>query len=174
MFVGKYPLVVTNTYNVTKMHMNDDFPLITDFRSRFKIEIEVVQDGSHGTFIFWDREASELLGAGVTDSLEFPLKLDSMLGLKMGFKVKWQSRRGSSSFVAFLHDEKLIKEVEGLCDVVPDLDVSSKLTPEPLTPTTSVKMFGNEGDTDSMTLKELCKGELSSTKLKKFIKLDKK
>lgn len=27
----------------------------------YKIEIEVVQDGAHGNFVFWDREVSQLL-----------------------------------------------------------------------------------------------------------------
>lgn len=33
--VGKFQLAITNTYNVTNLHINEDIPVITNFKQHF-------------------------------------------------------------------------------------------------------------------------------------------
>ncbi|KAL5099736.1 hypothetical protein RYX36_004063, partial [Vicia faba] len=92
---------------------------------RFKIFVEVVHEGNTAKFLFWNQEATELLDTtaaqtratmihdGITDSLEFPLALDVMLGKKFAFKVKWDPKWKSSSIVQFIKDNHLITILEG-------------------------------------------------------------
>ncbi|XP_058726851.1 uncharacterized protein LOC131598250 [Vicia villosa] len=54
------------------------------------------------------------------------------------------------------------------CDVLTDLEITSKHNPDPQTPT--AKRQNHDGLSESTTV---CDGELSSTKLKKIIKLEK-
>ncbi|XP_058746050.1 uncharacterized protein LOC131618916 [Vicia villosa] len=181
---GKYLLAVTNTYNVTTVHINEEIPEIIDFLSRmptvlplpksqgstgksshdcsqqtsgghlspadkffskasqlplseiivlsepimcvtvsttdklipdtngcFRICVEVVHDGTAGRFVFWDREAAELLEtsvatlrstmveSGITDPMNYPFALDKLLGKKFSFKINWNPRFKNGSVV---------------------------------------------------------------------------
>ncbi|XP_058760453.1 uncharacterized protein LOC131633781 [Vicia villosa] len=57
------------------------------------------------------------------------------------------------------------------CEVHADLEITSKHNPEPLTPTGKRHIHG--ASTESTSVEVVCDGELSSTKLKKIIKLEK-
>ncbi|XP_058727793.1 uncharacterized protein LOC131599472 [Vicia villosa] len=79
---------------------------------RYKILIDVVHDDVKTTFVLWDREClqllkltsaqmrSNMLEAGITDPLEFPLVLDDLVGLDMAFKVKWQPSWDNATVVS--------------------------------------------------------------------------
>ncbi|XP_058746645.1 uncharacterized protein LOC131619576 [Vicia villosa] len=215
---GKYPLSVSNTFNVTKLHVNDDLPQIKDFIGsqalslqsqtmsqysnssqhslydklmykatvhpladivklkelaqcvtvatitklkaaqggwyyqachecprvakgmlppyecplghktetaiyRYKILIEVFNAGTKATFVIWDREAFQLLKvtaaqmrtnlieAGITDPLEFPAALDTLVGMTMVFKVKWQPDWDNGSVMSILEDDIVKRDI---------------------------------------------------------------
>ncbi|XP_058751503.1 uncharacterized protein LOC131624572 [Vicia villosa] len=57
------------------------------------------------------------------------------------------------------------------CGIVTDVEITSKHNPDPVTPTAKRQI--HDGSNDSTTVAGLCDGELSSTKLKKIIKLEK-
>ncbi|XP_058728348.1 uncharacterized protein LOC131600162 [Vicia villosa] len=69
---------------------------------KYKIEVEGFHLDTSYKFIFWDRECQQILGisaaqmrdtmiqAGITDPLDFPLKLDAMLDLDLALRVRWQ------------------------------------------------------------------------------------
>ncbi|XP_050901979.1 uncharacterized protein LOC127108726 [Lathyrus oleraceus] len=71
---------------------------------RYKIDIEVVDNGSNAIFVFWDLECTELLEMfvaqlrqtmvedGIHDPLEFPSVLHHLLGYEFAFKVKWHPK----------------------------------------------------------------------------------
>ncbi|XP_058762898.1 uncharacterized protein LOC131636289 isoform X1 [Vicia villosa] len=139
--------------------------------------------------------------AGITDPLEFPLDLDAMLDLDLALRVKWQPSWDSASVIMFIKDDEFVKQLKAPwadiqvvnsepsvtplplqikesvdkaktdaaddCDVPTDLEITSKHNPEPLTPT--AKRKNHHGSSESTSV---CDGELSSTKLKKIIKLE--
>ncbi|XP_058787891.1 uncharacterized protein LOC131662193 [Vicia villosa] len=136
-----------------------------------------------------------MIEKGVNDPLKFPLALDKMLGLEIAFKVKWQPDWKNFSVVMLLRDEGVINQLKAPwpseissisepinapalqinesvdergvvdeCDVITDLKITSKHNPEPVTPT--AKRQAPDGSSESTTMKNLCNGELSSTKLK--------
>ncbi|XP_058759281.1 uncharacterized protein LOC131632531 [Vicia villosa] len=142
-----------------------------------------------------------MIKAGITDPLEFPLALDKMLGLDLALRVKWQPSWDSASVVMFIKDSDFVKQFKAPwtdsqvvssepsatplplqikesvdeaktdaaddCDVVTDLEITSKHNPEPLTPT--AKRQNHDASSESTSVRD---GELSSTKLKKIIKLE--
>ncbi|KAI5446376.1 hypothetical protein KIW84_014274 [Lathyrus oleraceus] len=81
-------------------------PPVDEFRNlgRYKIDIEVVDNGSNAIFVFWDLECTELLEMfvaqlrqtmvedGIHDPLEFPSVLHHLLGYEFAFKVKWHPK----------------------------------------------------------------------------------
>ncbi|XP_058783014.1 uncharacterized protein LOC131657659 [Vicia villosa] len=166
---------------------------------KYKIEVEGFYLHTSCKFIFWDRECTEILHvsaahmrdtmikAGITDPLEFPLDLDAMLDLDLALRVKWQPGWDSASVIMFIKDDEFVKQLKAPwadtqikesvdeaktdvaddCDVPTDLEITSKHNPEPLTPT--VKRQNHHGSSESTSV---CDGELSSTKLKKIIKLE--
>ncbi|XP_058731680.1 uncharacterized protein LOC131623307 isoform X2 [Vicia villosa] len=58
------------------------------------------------------------------------------------------------------------------CDLVTDLEITSKHNPDPITPTSKRQL--PDGSSESTTFEGLSEGELSSNKLKKIIKMEKK
>ncbi|XP_058744322.1 uncharacterized protein LOC131616890 [Vicia villosa] len=207
---GKYPLCVSNTFNVTKLILNDDFPQIKEFiESLPKISeaesssqalslqsqtlsqystssqhtlydklmykatvlplVEIVKlkelaqcvtvatitklkaaqggwyyqachqcprvakgneppyeffnSGTKSSFVIWDREAfqllkvtaaqmrTNLLEAGITDPLEFPVALDALVGMTMVFKVKWQPDWENASVMSIFEDDIVKKDI---------------------------------------------------------------
>ncbi|XP_058783248.1 uncharacterized protein LOC131657918 [Vicia villosa] len=87
---------------------------------RYRILIDVINNGCRATFVLWDRECTELLEvtaaqmrntlleAGVTNPLEYPVALDSLVGLKLGFKVKWQPDWDNGTVVSIYRDEAVM------------------------------------------------------------------
>ncbi|XP_058783210.1 uncharacterized protein LOC131657876 [Vicia villosa] len=167
---------------------------------KYKIEVEGVHLETSCKLIFWDRECTQILGvsaaqmrdtmiqAGITDPLEFPLKLDAMTGLDLALRVRWQPSWDSCSVIMFVADKPFVKQFGAQwqptqikesvdeantaaaddCDILTDLEITSKHNPDPQTPT--AKRQNHDGSSESTTV---CDGELSSTKLKKIIKLEK-
>ncbi|CAI8619193.1 unnamed protein product [Vicia faba] len=229
---GKFPPAVTNTYNVTKLQINEDITDINEFIKRYtpnykllasehglcyttchqcpqvakgkrpsffyrvghqseaeiwryKIFIEVVHEGNTAKFVLWDREAAELLDTSaaqmqatmihvrITDPLEFPLSLDSMLGKKFAFKVKWDPRWKSSSIVLFIKDNHLIAMLEGPIAINQEGEITSPHVPDPANPKSNVKRMSPDGSIDSF-VNLIAEGDLSSTKVKKVTKQGKK
>ncbi|XP_058751320.1 uncharacterized protein LOC131624386 [Vicia villosa] len=143
-----------------------------------------------------------MIKAGITDPLEFPLDLDAMLDLDLALRVKWQPSWDSASVIMFIKDDEFVKQLKAPwadtqvvnsepsvtplplqikesvdeaktdaaddCDVPTDLEITSKHNPEPLTPTAKRQSHGGTSESTSVF-----DGELSSTKLKKIIKLEK-
>ncbi|XP_058726556.1 uncharacterized protein LOC131597914 [Vicia villosa] len=190
--------------------------LIASSYGWYKIEVEGFHLETSCKFIFWDRECSQILGvsaaqmrntmieAGITDPLDFPLRLDAMLHLDLALRVRWQPSWDSCSVIMFVDDKPFVKqfgaqwepteanlpipEPSGTklpvqikesvdeantaaaddCEVLTDLEITSKHNPDPQTPT--AKRQNHDGSSESTTV---CDGELSSTKLKKIIKLEK-
>ncbi|XP_058775346.1 uncharacterized protein LOC131649610 [Vicia villosa] len=177
---GKYPLCVSNTFNVTKLILNDGFPQIKEFiESLPKISeaesssqalslqsqtlsqystssqhtlydklmykatvlplVEIVKlkelaqcvtvatitklKAAQASFVIWDREAfqllkvtaaqmrTNLLEAGITDPLEFPVALDALVGMTMVFKVKWQPDWENASVLSIFEDDIVKKDI---------------------------------------------------------------
>ncbi|XP_058751158.1 uncharacterized protein LOC131624214 [Vicia villosa] len=183
---------------------------------KYKMEVEGVHLETSCKLIFWDRECTQILGvsaaqmrdtmiqAGITDPLDFPLKLDAMTGLDLALRVRWQPSWDSCSVIMFVADKPFVKQFgeqwqptqanhtssepsttklppqikESIdeantaaaddCDILTDLEITSKHNPDPQTPT--AKRQNHDGSSESTTV---CDGELSSTKLKKIIKLEK-
>ncbi|CAK8537435.1 unnamed protein product [Lathyrus sativus] len=48
-FVGKYLLAVTNTYNITKIHINEDMRDIQDFLKRLPVDFKFGRSSTSGT-----------------------------------------------------------------------------------------------------------------------------
>ncbi|XP_058783999.1 uncharacterized protein LOC131658754 [Vicia villosa] len=92
---------------------------------RFRICVEVVHDGTSGRFVFWDREAGELLEtsattfrssmveSGITDPLDYPLALDKLLGKKFAFKINWNPCFKNGYVVMYLKDKQILDRLEG-------------------------------------------------------------
>ncbi|KAI5441059.1 hypothetical protein KIW84_010498 [Lathyrus oleraceus] len=87
---------------------------INDQKELWKIVVKVhhkwtviSNNKEHFEMIFIDKEA------GIEDPLEYPLALDSFLGLRMKFKVKWQLRWGNAYVISVFHDEPVIKQLLG-------------------------------------------------------------
>ncbi|XP_058784467.1 uncharacterized protein LOC131659272 [Vicia villosa] len=78
---------------------------------RYKILIEVFNDGTKATFVIWDREDFQLLKAGIIDPLEFPLALDALVGITMVFKVKWQPDWENVSVMSIFEDDIVKKDI---------------------------------------------------------------
>ncbi|XP_058778663.1 uncharacterized protein LOC131652733 [Vicia villosa] len=90
---------------------------------RYKILIEVFNAGTKATFVIWDREAFQLLKvtaaqmrtnlieAGITDPLEFPAALDTLVGMTMVFKVKWQPDWDNGSVMSILEDDIVKRDI---------------------------------------------------------------
>ncbi|XP_058726383.1 uncharacterized protein LOC131597723 [Vicia villosa] len=57
------------------------------------------------------------------------------------------------------------------CEILTDVEITSRHNPDPVTPT--AKRHIGDGSNESTTVAGMCDGELSSTKLKKIIKLEK-
>ncbi|XP_058766655.1 uncharacterized protein LOC131640262 [Vicia villosa] len=144
-----------------------------------------------------------MIKAGITDPLEFPLDLDAMLHLNLALRVKWQPSWDSASVIMFVKDDGYVDQLKAQwgdtqvvnsepsitlpppqikesvdeaktyaaddCDIPTDLEITSKHNPEPLTPTAKRHIHGGSSESTSV-----CDGELSSTKLKKIIKVEKK
>ncbi|KAL5062469.1 hypothetical protein RYX36_024206, partial [Vicia faba] len=150
----------------------------------FNIFIGVIQNGYTTNFVFWDLKAAELLKtsttqvhstmieAGITDPLEFPLALDTMLGLKFSFKVKCIPRWSSTFIAMYLKDEGVFKKLEGnvvVTGINQDGEISSANIVDPGTLTPNVKRMSPDDKTDSLG-KTVGEGDLSSTKVKKVSK----
>ncbi|KAI5405218.1 hypothetical protein KIW84_052118 [Lathyrus oleraceus] len=130
---GKYPLSITNMYNIIKLYINVDLPSIKQFIDSIPKELLVNVSGqlnSHSQYYSQNSEISQqtpvqkllskaivfpliditkLSEAGIDDLLEFSLAFDVMLGLELDFKVKWQPRWDSCSIVMILRDESFMK-----------------------------------------------------------------
>ncbi|XP_058727010.1 uncharacterized protein LOC131598426 [Vicia villosa] len=90
---------------------------------RYKILIEVFNAGTKATFVIWDREAfqllkvtaaqmrTDLIEAGVTDPLDFPVALDALVGKTMVFKVKWQPDWENGSVMSILEDDIVKRDI---------------------------------------------------------------
>ncbi|XP_058753022.1 uncharacterized protein LOC131626208 [Vicia villosa] len=90
---------------------------------RYKILIEVFNAGTKASFVIWDREAfqllkvtaaqmrTNLLEAGITDPLEFPVALDALVGMTMVFKVKWQPDWENASVMSIFEDDIVKKDI---------------------------------------------------------------
>ncbi|XP_058762515.1 uncharacterized protein LOC131635893 [Vicia villosa] len=140
-----------------------------------------------------------MIKAGITDPLEFPLDLDAMLDLNLALRVKWQPSWDSASVIMLVKDVELADQLKDqwgdtkvvssepsitpllpqikesvdeaktdAADDCDDLEITSKHNPEPLTPTAKRQNHGGSSESTSF-----CDGELSSTKFKKIIKLEK-
>ncbi|XP_058784084.1 uncharacterized protein LOC131658852 [Vicia villosa] len=183
---------------------------------RYRILIDVINDGCHATFVLWDRECTELLEvtaaqmrntlleAGVTNPLEYPVALDRLVGLKLGFKVKWQPDWDNGTVVSIYRDEAVmlkllhsfgqetapspsreapvIKQLDESVDeaipiedwtVVGDIEITSDLNSQPVTPTSATKRIAPPISTEDAATSEIQQGDHSSTKLKKIIKMEK-
>ncbi|KAI5418713.1 hypothetical protein KIW84_043080 [Lathyrus oleraceus] len=111
----------------------------TTLKATYKIENEVVDNGSSSIFVFWDRECNELLEIfvsqlrqtmlqdGIHDPLEFPLVLDNLIGHEFAFKVKWQPRWKNESVMAVIHDKETIDKLLAKWEVCKDLEITYKL-----------------------------------------------
>ncbi|XP_058774953.1 uncharacterized protein LOC131649214 [Vicia villosa] len=160
---------------------------------KYKIEVEGFHLDMSYKFIFLDRGCQQILGisaaqmrdtmiqAGITDPLDFPLKLDAMLDLDLALRVRWQPSWDSCSIIMFIDDKSFVKqfgapweprqanvavsepsgtEPSGTklavqikesvdeantaaaddCDVLTDLEITSKHNPDPQTPTAKTMM----------------------------------
>ncbi|CAI8593174.1 unnamed protein product [Vicia faba] len=162
---GKFPIAVTNTYNVTKLQINKDIININDFVkwlpkvSSTRKSLTTTSTNIRG----WSQQSSsshmsitekfldksiqiklnqiiQLVEARITDPLEFPLALDAMLGKKFAFK-------------------------EG--------EITSPHNPDPATPKVNVKKMSPDHPID-YSVNHIIEGDLSSTKVKKVTKREKK
>ncbi|XP_058784014.1 uncharacterized protein LOC131658771 [Vicia villosa] len=96
--------------------------LIASSYGWYKIEVEGFHLDTFCKFIFWDRECTQILGisaaqmwdimiqAGITDPLDFPLKLDAMLDLDLALRVRWQPSWDSCSVIMFVDDKPFVKQ----------------------------------------------------------------
>ncbi|XP_058788518.1 uncharacterized protein LOC131662683 [Vicia villosa] len=170
----------------TKSARGDKPPYECDNRHLTETEIyrECTQILGISAAQMWDT----MIQAGITDPLDFSLKLDAMLDLDLALRVRWQPSWDSCSVIMFVDDKPFVKQfsapweptqikervdeantaVADDCDILTDLDITSKHNPDPQTPT--AKRQNHDGSSESTTV---CDGELSSTKLKKIIKLEK-
>ncbi|XP_050915534.1 uncharacterized protein LOC127130595 [Lathyrus oleraceus] len=90
---------------------------------RYKIEVEIVDNGISSIFVFWDHECNELLEIyasqlrktmlqdGISNPLEFSLVLDNLIGHGFAFKVKWQPRWKNASVMMVVHDKETIHKL---------------------------------------------------------------
>ncbi|XP_058734329.1 uncharacterized protein LOC131606060 [Vicia villosa] len=84
---------------------------------------EFFNAGTNASFVIWDREAfqllkvnaaqmrTNLLEAGITDPLEFPVALDALVGMTMVFKVKWQPDWENASVMSIFEDDTVKKDI---------------------------------------------------------------
>lgn len=87
---------------------------------RYKLDLDVSYQDTKTTFVLWDREVTQLLGisaadlrsqmikAGITNRLEYPMCLDSISPEPMVFKIKWQPRWKTISVVCFRKGDGLV------------------------------------------------------------------
>lgn len=90
---------------------------------KYKLEMEISYEGEVTTFVFWDREVTQLLGvsashlrsnmiqAGITNRLEYPLMMDGLAGKNFVAKVKWQPRWKTFSVVCLKVEPELFAKV---------------------------------------------------------------
>ncbi|XP_058733876.1 uncharacterized protein LOC131605549 [Vicia villosa] len=167
---GKFPLCVSNTFNVTKLHVNDDLPEIKNFLDIMP-KLTIVDCSSQGLSLQSQIAKVNKLEAaqggwcyqrchecprvakgdqptyvGISDPLEFPLALDALVGLTM---------TSSQSIVT------------------PNLTQTNESVVDPVTPTSASKRIALKGSNDFTPLSQCCDGKEPSTKLKKHIKLEK-
>ncbi|RHN78616.1 putative non-specific serine/threonine protein kinase [Medicago truncatula] len=125
---------------------------------RYKLEMDVLYGDTKATFVFWDRESTQLLGisaaqlrinmiqAGITNRLEYPMLMDSIGGKTMAFKIKWQPKCKTISVVCYRQGDVLAKLVSSKFPeaVIDDLHAESaddvENTPDGLTVTEEVTM----------------------------------
>ncbi|WJX79778.1 hypothetical protein P8452_62863 [Trifolium repens] len=91
---------------------------------RYKLDLDVEYQGVKTVFVFWDRECNELIGktaadlhaemveAGVTNPLEYPLDVDNCTRRKLACRIKLQPNFNNYSVQAVKVDEEVIKKIE--------------------------------------------------------------
>ncbi|RHN53216.1 putative nucleic acid-binding protein [Medicago truncatula] len=91
---------------------------------RYKLDLNVSYENTKGTFVMWDREATQLLGisaaqlrtnmiqAGITNRLEYPMLLDGIGEKTYVFKVKWQPKWKTTSVVCYRDADALVNLVK--------------------------------------------------------------
>ncbi|RHN55405.1 putative nucleic acid-binding protein [Medicago truncatula] len=91
---------------------------------RYKLDLNVSYENTKGTFVMWDREATQLLGisaaqlrtnmiqAGITNRLDYPMLLDGIGEKTYVFKVKWQPKWKTTSVVCYRDADALVNLVK--------------------------------------------------------------
>ncbi|VFQ98674.1 unnamed protein product [Cuscuta campestris] len=69
-------VTVSTAFHVTKMIFDGNSPEVEDFRARYKVSVRVYDHIGHASFILWDRECKEVLGASVFVLMEIMLEAD--------------------------------------------------------------------------------------------------
>lgn len=90
---------------------------------RYKLELDVSYGETKAIFVLWDREATQLLGisaallrtnmieAGITNRLEYPMLMDNIGPKTLAFKIKWQPKWKTISVVSYREGDVLAQLV---------------------------------------------------------------
>ncbi|KAF3660804.1 hypothetical protein FXO38_12031 [Capsicum annuum] len=140
---------VRNTWHASKLWVNPDLPQVVDFKTRYKIQVRVIDGTSFIFLLLWDREATKLIGKSATqlkgqfdettdsdDDSAYPMELDTILDKNALFKVTVNSHNLEQhvevyTVLKIYDDEELTKQFQpfssdyDLPDSNPDNDLNT-------------------------------------------------
>ncbi|PHU14182.1 DNA-(apurinic or apyrimidinic site) lyase 2 [Capsicum chinense] len=88
---------VRNTWHASKLWVNPDLPQVVDFKTRYKLQVRVMDGTGFISLLLWDREATKFIGKSATqlkgqttdsdDDGAYPVELNTILDKNALFKV---------------------------------------------------------------------------------------